>query len=45
MPLEVGNEESSRDGKSKQGDCLLRDEAAGECFVRKEEVKEQARET
>ncbi|KAH0519885.1 Conserved oligomeric Golgi complex subunit 2 [Microtus ochrogaster] len=28
MPLEVGNEESSRDGKSKQGDCLLRDEAA-----------------
>lgn len=45
MPLEVGKEESSRDGKSKQGDCFLRDEAAGVCFLRKEGVKEQARET
>lgn len=39
MPLEVGNEESSRDGKSKQGDCFLRDKAAGVCFLRKKRSK------
>lgn len=41
MPLEAGNQEFSRDGKSKQGDCLLRNKVAGAGFLRKEEIKEQ----
>jgi hypothetical protein len=43
IPLEVGNQEFSRDGKSKQGGCLHRNQVAGACFVREEETEEQRR--